>query len=145
MEQRALISIRAAQNTGVGKPVTMELTTEGSYDYEPGLVRLSYIETAVTGFEGVVTSFTVEDGCRVTIRRTGKLNSTMCFAVGERNESLYDVGLGAMIVTVTTRSLAAMFNARGGVLDFEYEVEIEHEFIGVNSYRIQIRTNEQEN
>ena len=142
MTRNAWISIRATQNAGVGEPVTMELATEGEYDYEPGLVRLSYVETAVTGFEGVVTSFTVEDERSVTVTREGTVSSAMLFVRGERHEALYDVGLGAMIVTVSTRSLAVLLNERGGVIDLEYEVEIEHEFIGVNRYRIQIRTNE---
>ena len=46
-----------------------------------------------SGLEGVVTSFTVEDGRTVTLRRTGKLNAEMRFVRGQTHDSLYDLSL----------------------------------------------------
>ncbi len=141
MVQNAWISICGTQDIGSGEPHQLELVTEGSYCYEPGYAKITYEETEVTGLEGVITSFTVEDGCRVTLSRTGKLNSSMTFIRGERHESLYDAGFAVLMVSVKTRSMTVLLNENGGVLDLEYEVEIEHEYCGTNSYHIQIRTN----
>ena len=37
----------------------------------------------MTGMEGVVTSFTVEDEQKLTLRRVGKVNSEMVFVQGQ--------------------------------------------------------------
>ena len=75
MVQAAKISITGTQRMEGVEPETLGLVTEGSYCYEPGLAIVSYVESEMTGLEGVVTSFTVEDGRTVTLRRTGKLLS----------------------------------------------------------------------
>lgn len=66
MVQAAKISITGTQRMEGVEPETLGLVTEGSYCYEPGLAIVSYVESEMTGLEGVVTSFTVEDGRTVT-------------------------------------------------------------------------------
>ena len=112
MVQNAWISICGTQDISSGEPHQLELVTEGSYCYEPGYAKITYEETEVTGLEGVITSFAV-----------------------------YDAGFAVLMVSVKTRSMTVLLNENGGVLDLEYEVEIEHEYCGTNSYHIQIRTN----
>ena len=67
MVQAARISITGTQRMEGVEPETLGLVTEGSYCYEPGLAIVSYVESEMTGLEGVVTSFTVEDGRTVTL------------------------------------------------------------------------------
>ena len=77
MVQAALISIVGTQQLEGESPESIELVTEGSYCYEPGYITFSYVETQMTGLEGVVTTFTIEEERTVTLRRTGKVNSVM--------------------------------------------------------------------
>ena len=58
MVQAAKISITGTQRMEGVEPETLGLVTEGSYCYEPGLAIVSYVESEMTGLEGVVTSFT---------------------------------------------------------------------------------------
>ena len=67
MVQAAKISITGTQRMEGVEPETLGLVTEGSYCYEPGFAIVSYVESEMTGLEGVVTSFTVEDGRTVTL------------------------------------------------------------------------------
>lgn len=55
MVQAARISITGTQTMEDGGPQTLELVTDGSYCYEPGFALLSYVESEMTGLEGVVT------------------------------------------------------------------------------------------
>ena len=107
MVQAAKISITGTQRMEGVEPETLGLVTEGSYCYEPGLAIVSYVESEMTGLEGVVTSFTVEDGRTVTLRRTGKLNAEMRFVRGQTHDSLYDMGFGAMMISVVTEDMTA--------------------------------------
>ena len=59
MVQAARISITGTQSMEDAGPQTLELVTDGSYCYEPGFALLSYVESEMTGLEGVVTSFQI--------------------------------------------------------------------------------------
>ena len=139
MVQAAKISITGTQRMEGVEPETLGLVTEGSYCYEPGLAIVSYVESEMTGLEGVVTSFTVEDGRTVTLRRTGKLNAEMRFVRGQTHDSLYDMGFGVMMISVVTEDMTVLLNERGGVLDLEYSVELERSVSATNLCHVEIR------
>ena len=103
MVKPVLIAITGTQQLAGEKPESIQLVTEGSYCCEPGFIRFSYVESEMTGMEGVVTSFTVEDEQKLTLRRVGKVNSEMVFVQGQRHESLYDAGMAALLVGVKAR------------------------------------------
>ena len=84
MVKPVLIAITGTQQLAGEKPESIQLVTEGSYCCEPGFIRFSYVESEMTGMEGVVTSFTVEDEQKLTLRRVGKVNSEMVFVQGPR-------------------------------------------------------------
>ena len=140
MVQAAMISITGTQQLEGEEPESIQLVTEGSYCCEPGFIRFSYVESEMTGMEGVVTSFTVEDEQKLTLRRVGKVNSEMVFVQGQRHESLYDAGMAALLVGVELQELTVLLNEHGGVLDLEYRVEVEHALCSRNHYHIEIQT-----
>ena len=140
MEVPALISISGTQSFEDERPETIQLVTQGTYRYEPGYIVISYTETEMTGLEGVVTSFFVEESKTVTLQRVGRIHSTMVFSLGKKDESLYDAGFGALLIGVDTQNLTVLLNEHGGILDIEYALEIEQTPCGVNGYHIEIRT-----
>ena len=107
--------------------------------FVPGFIRFSYVESEMTGMEGVVTSFTVEDEQKLTLRRVGKVNSEMVFVPGQRHESLYDAGMAALLVGVELQELTVLLNEHGGILDFSYAIDVERSACGTNRYHIEIR------
>jgi uncharacterized beta-barrel protein YwiB (DUF1934 family) len=134
-----LITISGTQQLDWDEPETIQLVTQGEYSYEPGVVTFSYAETEMTGLEGVTTTFTIEDGARVTLRREGKVRSTMLFVVGEKHEALYDAGFGGLLLSLRAKNIEALLNEKGGIFDLSYAIEIEHAACGTNSYHIEIR------
>lgn len=139
MVKPVVIAITGTQQLAGEKPESLQLVTEGSYCYEPGYIRFSYVESAMTGMEGVVTSFTIEGEKKITLLRTGKVNAEMVFRLGERHESLYDAGVAALLVGVEAKSMTVLLNEHGGIFDFSYEIDVEHSECGVNSYHVEIR------
>ena len=93
----------------------------------------------MTGLEGVVTSFQIEDGKTVTLRRSGKVNAEMVFDRRQAHDSLYDVGFGAMMISVVTEDMTVLLNEHGGVLDLDYRVEVEQALCSRNRYHIEIQ------
>ena len=139
MVRPALISITGTQQPEGEAPESIQLVTEGSYCYVPGYIRFSYVETQMTGLEGVVTTFTIEEESTVTLTRCGKVNSKMVFSPGKIDDSLYQAGPGALLLRVETKSICVLMNENGGIFDLTYGVEVERTVYGTNTYHIEVR------
>ena len=81
----------------------------------------------------------VTNGTKVTLRRTGKVNSTMVFVLGQKDESLYDCGAGALMIGVCATQMTVLLNERGGVLDLEYSIELERSVSATNLCHVEVR------
>ena len=138
MTKDVLISIRGTQRNEGEAPQTMELTTDGQLRREGDAILVSYTETEITGLEGVVTTFKVENG-RVQLLREGPVSSAMTFVEGKKTESLYDMGFGALLLGVSARRVEARLHDHGGTLFVDYAVEVEHIPVGSNTYEIAVR------
>ena len=88
---------------------------------------------------GVVTTFRVEPG-QVKLKRTGALNSQMHFQQGVPHDSLYQMELGTLMITVCATRVEYDITPAGGVVDLSYNIEIEKSEVGVIEYHLDIRT-----
>lgn len=134
----ALLTITGRHCFGDGEPEVTTLTTEGTLCREGETLLLSYAESELTGMEGTMTQFRVEKG-RITLHRTGTLESRMIFELGTVDRSLYDMGFGALMIAVTTERIDNRLTDRGGTLEVSYEVAIEQDTAGHIDYRIEVR------
>lgn len=135
MEKKVLLTILSQQQFQQERPEKTKLVTEGTMSVEDGKVMLSYWESALTGLEGTKTSFLVEDG-KVTLTRSGAVESKMTFVVGREDRSLYDMGFGALMITVRTERIRSCFHNHGGSLRVSYGIVIEDEAAGSIRYLI---------
>ena len=142
MEKKAMITIRGTQKAQNETPQTVEFITGGKLQRFGRKLRVSYEESDLTGMEGVTAAFEV-DGDRVTLERTGKLRSRMEFVEGQKTESLYSMDFGAMLLGVTARRVESHMTDEGGSIHLEYGVELEQNFLGLNTYDIQVKTVEE--
>ena len=104
MEKNVVLAIRGTQRYEEQEPEVIELVTEGTMVFRNGGWDISYEESALTGLEGVTTTFRVEPG-KVILTRTGKLNSQMVFQQGVPHESLYQMEFGTLMLTVEAKFL----------------------------------------
>ena len=137
MVQRVMLSIQGQQDYEEQEPEIMRLITEGTLEQLPGGWRISYAESDLTGLEGVTTTFLVSADS-ITLTRKGKLQSEMFFRVGERNDSLYRMEFGALMISVCANRLLWDIDENGGVIDLEYQIEIEQSAVGVVTYHLDI-------
>ena len=133
-----LLSIRGEQYFDDIDPDATELMTEGTMVLtEDGMV-LSYEETELTGMEGTTTTFEVK-GPRVTLTRSGAVNSQMVFEEGRQHTSLYETPFGELTVDIQTSRLRHNLSERGGVMDIKYSIAVEHTVTGRNCFKIRVR------
>ena len=138
MKQGVVLSICGKQFYEGQDPEVIELVTEGVLEQIPGGWSLSYQESDLTGLEGVTTCFRLE-GEKVTLTRTGKLQSEMVFQVGVMHESLYRMEFGALLITVCATRLDYQLTEQGGTVDLTYGIDIEQSAGGVVEYHLDVK------
>ena len=138
MKRKVLLSITGKQYYAEQEPEIIELVTEGTMELRDGGWDISYQESDLTGLQGVTTTFRVEPN-KVILTRTGPLRSTMEFCVGQSHDSLYELEFGALMITVTTKSLFFDVLPEGGCIDVVYDIEIEKSESGQVEYHLDIR------
>ncbi len=138
LSKPVMLSVRGEQRFEGLEPDATELMTEGTLTVLPDGLRLSYAETELTGMEGTVTTFEVRDK-RVTLTRSGKVNSQMVFEEGRAHTSLYETPFGELSVDIQTSRLRHNLTERGGVLDLRYSIAVEQTAAGENTVRLRVR------
>ena len=138
MKRDVVLSIRGSQKYQDQEPEVIELVTEGTMEFTDGGWDIRYEESALTGLEGVVTTFRVEPG-KVILKRTGKLNSLMVFQQGVPHDSLYQMEFGALMITVEAKFLWFDIVSDGGTIDLTYSISIENTEAGMIDYHLDIR------
>ena len=139
MDKSVIISIRGIQSLNDDPPEVVELVTEGRLmDCGDAGYTLSYQESEITGLEGTLTTIQVE-GEQVTLMRMGEFNSQMVFQEGRRHLSMYNTPYGAMSVGVNTRHLLADLSDKGGDIEIDYAIEIDHAIAGRSVFQIKVR------
>ena len=137
MKIPVLLSIKGSQTYADQEPDTIELVTDGTLEYRDGGWDLCYEESALTGLEGVTTTFRVEPG-KIVLDRTGKLRSQMVFQEGVSHDSLYQMEFGALLLTVCAERIWAQISPAGGVIDLVYSIQVEHDAAGKIDYHLDI-------
>ena len=138
MKNNVVLSIRGRQTYADTEPDVIELVTEGTMVYRNGGWDISYQESALTGLEGVTTTFRVEPD-KIILRRTGKLQSEMIFQQGVSHDSLYQMSFGTMLMTVKATFIFVDLVEDGGTIDVSYNIDIENTTAGVIDYHLDIR------
>ena len=138
MKQTVILSIRGEQSYAGQEPDVIELVTEGLLEKHGDGWDLSYQETALTGMDGVTTTFTVAPN-KIILTRTGKLNSQMVFQEGVTHDSLYQMDFGTLMLSVTAQNINANISMDGGTIDLTYRIEIEQTSAGVINYHLDIQ------
>lgn len=137
--QNVELTIQGRQLYEDQDPEVIELVTEGTMEQiEDGWI-ISYEESALTGLEGVTTSFLIQPG-KITLSRTGKLQSQMVFQVGVPHESLYRMDFGAMLISVCAIDLDYDLSEKGGTVELAYRIEIEQSAGGIVEYYLEVKT-----
>lgn len=141
MKKAVMLSLRGQQDYGDQEPEIISLITEGTLEQTDTGWVVSYKESDLTGLDGVVTTFCVENDC-VTLTRTGKLESKMVFRRGVPHESLYQMEFGALMISVCATSISWDITEYGGVIDLTYDIAIEQTAMGVVIYHLDIASKE---
>ncbi|MCI9510616.1 MAG: DUF1934 domain-containing protein [Angelakisella sp.] len=123
-QTEALIKIRGIQRVD-GDNDVVELLTTGFFSKRKDGYLISYEESEATGFEGASTTLLYEEKeDRVTLTRTGSVNSQLIVEKGKRHQCSYDLGFGSMIIGVSCDHLQSTLSSEGGNISFGYSLDL---------------------
>ena len=66
----------------------------------------------------------------------------MVFQPGRRHFSMYETPYGALSVGINTKKMHANLDERGGEIEIDYAIEIDHLVAGENMFHIDVREKE---
>lgn len=141
MKKKVILSICGRQAYQDQDPDVIELVTEGVMEFRDSGWDICYLESDLTGLEGVTTVFRVEPG-QVTLTRSGRLTSKMVFQTDVPHESLYQMDVGALLMRVCAKQILFDITPEGGFVDLVYTIEIENTAAGEVDYHLDIRAME---
>ena len=141
MKLPVILSLCGRQTYMDQEPDVIELVTEGTMEKIGDTWLLCYEESELTGLAGVTTRFRIEPD-RITLTRTGRLNSEMEFQEGVFHNSLYEMEFGALMITVCASKIHTELSEKGGKIDLVYAIEIEQSTAGVIDYHLEIKPKE---
>lgn len=134
-----LITINGFQQTvGDTESENIELTTEGTFEFENGLYYIDYDESEATGLDGCHTN--IEIGMDyVSLQRTGAITTDMLYIEGKKTYSMYNTPFGQMMVGIYTKKLNIDIDEKGGSINIAYSLDLNDKPCGNNNLKINIR------
>ena len=134
-----MISIKGAPALADSDEEGFELMTDGEYSRKDGISTFSYVESELTGLDGLLTTFDVEPG-RVVMRRGGGLSGDMIFSEKQKHHFLYETPFGAITMGIDTHSIIENMRDDGGSLEIRYDIEVDNISVSQNLFKIDVRT-----
>ena len=123
-QTEALIKIRGIQRVD-GDNDVVELLTTGFFSKRKDGYLISYEESEATGFEGALTTLRYEEEAgRVTLTRSGSVNTQLIIEKGKRHQCSYDLGYGSMIIGVNCSVIHSTLSEEGGQIAFGYSLDL---------------------
>ena len=137
--RKAMISIKGSPAYPYNEDDGYELMTDGVYLSKDGFSVFSYMESELTGFNGLLTTFNVEPD-RVVLKRGGDMISEMIFSEKQKHNFLYETPFGSIMMGIDTRSIQRNLRDDGGSLEIRYDIEVDNVAVSQNLFQINIRT-----
>lgn len=137
MCENVIISIKSNQIYEEREPDFIELISAGTLEQTEEGYTITYQESELTGLEGTTTVLQVSEG-QVTLLRQGGVNSVMVFEEGRQHVSVYETPEGTLAISVNTQRLRSALDARGGDIEIQYTIDVNHAATGLNQFHIHV-------
>ena len=137
-QKDVVISIHSVHGYDQNDMEELDFTTDGVMSLEEDGCSLSYMESEVTGMPGTVTTFRVNpDG--IVVDREGFVTSRMQFREGVKDSVMLATPYGTAKLGIDTRKIKNNLGCRGGNLEIDYVVNMEHVVAMRNRFIIDVK------
>lgn len=137
MKKDVLISLTSIQWQDDEKNET-ELLTRASLSRAGSRDIISYEDTSATGFEGSVTTITVDGSSSASIIRRGTANSVLSLEIGRKHYCQYGTPFGDMRIGVYTHAIDNTIE-KDGRLYMKYTLDLNSSYLSDNEIIMNIK------
>ncbi len=137
MKKDVLISLTSIQWQDDEKNET-ELLTKASLSKAGSQDVISYEDTSATGFEGSVTTITVDGSSSASIIRRGTANSVLSLEIGRKHYCQYGTPFGDMRIGVYTHAIDNTID-KDGRLYLKYTLDLNSSYLSDNEIIMNIK------
>jgi len=137
--KKVMISIKGTPVPIGNEDESFELMTDGEYNREGDITTFRYVETELTGVDGMLTTFNVEPD-RVTLSRGDGMSGDMIFSEKQKHHFLYETPFGSILMGIDTHSIKENMCEDGGSLEIRYDIEVDNVSVSKNLFEINIRS-----
>lgn len=135
MTKKVKITIKGSQYVPDSDEEFFELVTDGEYVQNGSRAEVSYIESELTGYNGLKTTFIVEPDM-ITLSRAGGAAGDMLFTVGRKQHFLFESGYGSITMGIDTHSISSDLGEDDGQFEIRYDVDVNNAIISRNEFLI---------
>lgn len=107
-----------------GEITEMETVSDARYEYKNGKYYIIYKEEALSDMRGCMTTIKVESNQKVWVKRSGALDTVMCYEKGKNHSCVYSFDFGSMTMQTHTEHINSLLTPSGGELEMIYELEM---------------------
>jgi uncharacterized beta-barrel protein YwiB (DUF1934 family) len=136
LKKKVLISLVSIQWMDDEKSET-ELLTKATYSSVHGNTVISYEDSEATGFEGSVTTITVDKGVNASVVRRGTANSALTLEKGKKHYCQYGTPFGTMRIGVYTQEIRNELE-KNGTLYMKYTLDVNSSYLSDNEIILKI-------
>ena len=137
MKKNVMISLTSVQWQDDEKNET-ELLTHASLSKAGSQDVISYEDTSATGFEGSVTTITVDGSSSASIIRQGTANSVLSLEIGRKHYCQYGTPFGDMRIGVYTHAIDNTIE-KDGRLYLKYTLDLNSSYLSDNEIIMNIK------
>ena len=137
--KNVFISIKGLPVYSSDENDAFELMTDGEYFHTENVSTLSYVESSLTGVDGMLTIFDIEPN-RIVLRRGDGLTGDMIFDEEEKHHFLYNTPFGSIMMGIDTHSITKSMGEDGGNLEIRYDIEVDNIAVSQNLFKLNVKS-----
>jgi len=138
LKKNCFITLKSIQYQN-GEKSESELITKADYLCKDNLYRISYKDTATTGFEGCTTIIKVKGSSFATISRTGFASSMLSLETGKKHFCEYETPFGSMQIGIYTHKVENNLKEKGS-LYLKYTLDLNSSYLSDNEIYLTINS-----
>ncbi len=139
MKKDVKIKICSTQNYEDCDEDKISFETDGVFYKKDHKYYIKYVEDENSGTKGTKATLKIEKN-RVMLIRNGQTSSQMTFVENEEYNTKYETIAGAYMLNINTKKVENNITDNGGTLFLDYEIGIQEQSSGRNTFKLELKT-----
>ncbi len=136
--KEVVIDIKGAQGIDNDSDV-IEMSTVGTLSEKDGKYLITYEERETLKTDNVKTLIKAEGENKITMIRSGGIDSRLVVEKGRRNTCYYSVPQGELVLGIFGEQIENTLSSNGGKLKMSYTIDIDNSVLSRNTVEITVR------